>query len=193
MKIEINKEQLLEFFIEISGAQIKDLQPRLIFKDKNMSLCFEGKISDKQLEEGKDLSKFLEVNDNEKKCEFKIPRLDGIIKQNLIEAEIEIIYNDKYLKPWKSQIEIDRPIVTKVRESKSSSTDSIKISSPTIRTIEHKKIVEVGSKITINNKGIRELVLVKKILKENDSNIVIEAINRNRNKITLNLRKKKKQ
>lgn len=98
IKLDISEKQLLEFDIEIEGADTQTLKPRLIMHDKNYSLCFEGVLKNK-------------------KCIFKIPKLNNIIMNETVSSDIEVVYNNKFYKPWTSTIDIERPVLFNVKES----------------------------------------------------------------------------
>lgn len=99
MKIDVSEKQILEFDVEIEGADSKSIKPRLILHDKNYSLCFEGTLKNK-------------------KCIFNIPKLQNVIQYESVQSDIEVIFNNKFYKPWTNVIDIEKPVIFNVKESK---------------------------------------------------------------------------
>ena len=131
MKINVNEKQSIEFLIEIEGANIDEITPRLVIADSDYSIAIDGNMR----------------NDTEgQKCEFVIPKLSHLVKKESAQARIEIFFKDKYLIPWSDEIELDRPIDVKLKESSNApkKSESIKIKSVSPMQKKVKSVISLG-------------------------------------------------
>ena len=153
--------------MEGTGEKAK---PRFLLKSDDISLIFEGVMKDS------------------KTCEFTIPRLDGMFKASKADAIIEVIVENRYFKPWSSEVKLEAPIRVKITESApKKKIEHVRVSEPQVRT---KKTLEVRKDNPIkykNKKGVIEEVFVLKILEDSSKKVIFEAIDANgkRKRITL--------
>lgn len=185
MKLNLNSKQILEFFIKVDGTDIHNAKPRLILNTGNISYCFFGKIQSPTLTENdSNFSKFMNSSD-EKAVVFEIPPLKEAIKSNTIDANIEVILEDKYyINAWSDTIEIEKPVSVKITESKTSNSPRVQIKSP--KNIQSKSsLFETGSVISIKNKsGKHKVVKINEIIEENKQHAVLEVTDKkNKTKI----------
>lgn len=183
MKINPLENNKIEFDINVEGTNaIDNIATRLILHNKNYDLCFNGKIKNNL-------------------CEFNIPILDKIVVENKITAKVEIIYENKYFNPWSGIIEIDKPLVFKVNESKKENKAFFDIKPKNVtsnielkKTNENKFFPKIGKIINLENKKtgkIRRVVIDsigkriddKHLVKIKNSNGLIEEIKLNLDKI----------
>ena len=137
MKIKKNEDQTIKFQIEVEGTDEK-IEPRLILKSGDKALMFEGRMEDKQ-------------------AIFEISKLNSIFEsEKTLDASIEVVVEGKFFKPWKSIIEIERPV-------------SVSINEPIIESkkIEHEKIKvqvkeqsDINKPIKVNISGVVQEVFV---------------------------------
>lgn len=147
--------QVVEFQIEIEGTQDK-IAPRLVLKGRDMSIVYEGKMKGKNA--------IFEVS--------KLDRLFEGVKE--ADAEIEVIVEGKYFKPWKSTVEFEVPVKVTVTESTQPT-----VHEPTVKIEVKPKEPERVSKPTIKE-GYRKIkidgklveVLITKVLTEKGKTIL---------------------
>jgi len=172
MKLDKQKRQTVEFTIQVEGTDSK-IQPRLLLWDKNMSVLFEGKMK----EDG-----------NSKIAVFEVDKLDKIFESTEANAEIEILCENRYFKPWKSLIEFENPIVVKVNERVEPKINDIRVEPLAVKK-ENKP--EINKPFSYKNKqGRIEEVFVLGI-KENDTGTILEVLDENKKKRKLALKKKR--
>jgi len=135
MKLDTTCPQKLEFNVEVEGAGVSDLKPRLLLKDSDLSFLVEG------LAEGS-------------KIVFETPILSKRSSAQTLQAKIEVVVKDRLLSVWDGQFEIDQTPVVKVTEAKvggivSSGATVVKVSPVEISTpktvvkpVELKPVVE---------------------------------------------------
>lgn len=155
MILNINENNKFKFEIQIEGASSNEnFKPRLIMHAKNFDLCFNGKIS-------------------ENLCEFNIPKLEKTLLENKVKAEIEIIHENKYFKPWIGTIDIEKPVNFKVNES------SVTIKNETKFNFVPKDIVKsdqqyfenkIGKSIKINKNGKIKKAIIESVLEKFENN-----------------------
>jgi len=155
MKLTKDKNQIVEFQIEIEGTQEK-ITPRLLLRNDLMTVMFEGKMQGKN-------------------AVFEVSKLDKMFEgAKDAQGEIEVIVEGRYFKPWKSIVEFDVPVKVTVTESA-----QLQVIEPRVRVeakpadpkkYEKPTIVEGQQKIKINGKLFE--VFVTKVLKENGKTIL---------------------
>jgi hypothetical protein len=154
MKLNKEKSQIVEFSIEIEGTDDK-ISPRLVLKGNDMSIVYEGKMQGKN-------------------AIFEVSKLDKLFENaKSTEAEIEVIVENRYFKPWKSTIEFDVPVRVTVTESSQPRVVEPKVQVEAklkSRNLEVPSIKEGQRKIKINGKLVD--VLVTKVLTENGQTIL---------------------
>ena len=89
-KLYTDKSELFECDIKIEGASLTNSTARLVVETNDYSLMFNGKIS------------------SAGKCEIPIRKLKGLIDENSKgNIRLEVIAEDTYFTPWKSDFEIE--------------------------------------------------------------------------------------
>jgi len=138
-----DRSELFECDIKIEGASLKKSTARLVVETSDYSLMFNGKIS----ESGK--------------CEIPIRKLKGLIDENSKgNIRLEVIAEDTYFTPWKSQFDIQasRQVTVEVRSQ----------SQPII----HENKVEVSNvKQLITRQEVNHVKNILKLLVREDINI----------------------
>jgi hypothetical protein len=110
MKIDISQRQTLEFLIEVDGTDIDEVKSRLVLFENDLMIGFNGETSIQK--------------DGQTKLSFIVPELKNIIKSQNVSAKIEMFVENRFYVPYETSIEIERPVVFKVNESKVESNKS---------------------------------------------------------------------
>jgi hypothetical protein len=113
-KLYTDKPETFECDIKIEGSSLAKSKVRLVVETKDYSLMFNGKI------------------DNNGKCKVPIKKLKGLIDENVKgNIRLEVIADDTYFTPWKSDfsIEASKSVTVEVKSQteKSSLNDSVKV------------------------------------------------------------------
>ena len=88
-KLFTDKSELFECDIKIEGSSISKSKARLVVETNDYSLMFNGKIS------------------SDGKCQIPIRKLKGLIDENSKgNIRLEVIAEDTFFTPWKSNFEI---------------------------------------------------------------------------------------
>ena len=138
-----DKEGLFECSVDVKGASTKNAIARLIFENTKMNVMFNGEIKDN-------------------KCTIPLTKFKDILDENSKgEVRLEIIVEDTYFTPWKSQYLVD-VAKTVTAEVKPSITESKKVS---VTVVTPK---EVPIKVEINHSNVlKEQIVGKGINKKN--------------------------
>ena len=89
-KLFTDKSELFECDIKIEGASLTNSTARLVVETSDYSLMFNGKIS------------------SSGKCEIPIRKLKGLIDESSTgNIRLEVIADDTYFTPWKSEFAIE--------------------------------------------------------------------------------------
>jgi|TARA_X000001382_G_scaffold105663_1_gene80892 CRISPR/Cas system-associated exonuclease Cas4 (RecB family) len=89
-KLFTDKAELFECDIKIEGTSLSKSTARLVVETSDYSLMFNGKIS------------------SNGKCEIPVKKLRGLIDENSKgNIRLEVIAEDTYFIPWKSEFEVD--------------------------------------------------------------------------------------
>ena len=89
-KLYTDKSELFECDIKIEGAKLSSSTARLVVETSDYSLMFNGKIS------------------SSGKCEIPIRKLKGLIDESTTgNIRLEVIAEDTYFTPWKSDFAIE--------------------------------------------------------------------------------------
>jgi len=102
-KLYTDKPEIFECDIKIAGASLSRSTARLVVETSEYSLMFNGKIS----ESGK--------------CEIPIRKLKGLIDESSKgNIRLEVIAEDTYFTPWKSEFDIQasKQVTVEVRSQK---------------------------------------------------------------------------
>jgi len=149
-KLYTDKPELFECDIKIEGASLKKSTARLVVETSEYSLMFNGKIS----ESGK--------------CQIPIRKLKGLIDESSKgNIRLEIIAEDTYFTPWKSEFDIQasKQVTVEVRSQSQPviSENKVQISNIkqqiTEQEVNHvKNILKllVRENININNLNVKK-------------------------------------
>jgi hypothetical protein len=124
-KLYTDKTEIFECKVKIDGALLSNSQARLIIESEDLNLLFKGKIDE---------------NGN---CKIPIKRLKGILPESIKgEIKLEVIADDTYFIPWKSEFSVDasKKVVVEV---KSQDADLIIESAPKVSVTDVKNIESV--------------------------------------------------
>ena len=154
-KLFTDKTELFECNISLQGASLKKSKARLVIETPEYSLLFKGKIS------------------KEGKCEIPIKKLKGLIDEDTKgNIRLEVIAEDTFFTPWKSEFEVD-----------TSKKVTVEVKSQTTK----KPIVE--KRVSVNVKGDKTPVTITekqhvinlfKLLLKEDININNISFNKNK-------------
>jgi hypothetical protein len=95
-----DKTELFECNIKLEGASLKNSQARLIIESEDINLLFKGQIT------------------TDGKCIIPIKKLKGLLEGNTKgEIKLEIIAEDTYFTPWKSEfiVEASKKLTVEVK------------------------------------------------------------------------------
>ena len=148
-KLFTDKTELFECSISLQGASLKKSKARLVVETQDYSLLFNGTIS------------------KSGKCEIPIRKLKGLIDEDTSgNIRLEVIAEDTFFTPWKSNFEVET---------------SKKVTVEITPSINLKPIVEakVKNQVTISEKQ-HVIKLLKLLIKEE---ININNISYKRNKL----------
>lgn len=155
-KLFTDKTELFECSISLEGASLKKSKARLVIETKEYSLLFNGTIS------------------NEGKCEIPIRKLKGLIDENTTgNIRLEVIAEDTFFTPWKSDFEVD--VSKKV-------TVEVKSQTPKKPIVETKVKVDVKNKTSkkVTNPEKQHVINLFKLLIKEDININNITFKRNK-------------
>ena len=108
-KLYTDKSELFECDIKIEGASLSNSTARLVVETSDYSLMFNGTI------------------DSSGKCEIPIRKLKGLIDESSTgNIRLEVIAEDTYFTPWKSDFEIQASKKVTVEVKSQSSKKVIK-------------------------------------------------------------------
>ena len=175
-KLFTDKAELFECNISLQGASLKKSKARLVIETQDYSLLFNGSI------------------DSKGKCEIPIRKLKGLIDESTMGSiRLEVIAEDTFFTPWKSDFEVDASkkvtVEVKSQDSKSLLETKVKVDvkENKITTSERKHVANlfkllIKEDININNISIKKDKLnniVATYLSENtikDTNKVINGL-----------------
>lgn len=119
-KLYTDKTEIFECKVKIDGASLSNSKARLIIESEDLNLLFNGKI------------------DEHGNCKIPIKRLKGILPESMKgEIKLEVIADDTYFIPWKSEFSVDasKKVVVEV---KSQDADLIIESAPKVSVTDVK-------------------------------------------------------
>jgi hypothetical protein len=161
-KLFTDKTEIFECKVKIDGASLSNSHARLIIESEDLNLLFKGKI------------------DADGNCKIPIKRLKGILPESMKgEIKLEVIADDTYFVPWKSDFSVDasKKVVVEV---KSQDAELILENTPKVSVTDvkdSKSDIEIKSTSDIS-KVIKEHVvnLMRLLLREDISidNIVFK-------------------
>jgi hypothetical protein len=170
-KLYTDKTEIFECKVKIDGASLSNSKARLIIESEDLNLLFNGKI------------------DEHGNCKIPIKRLKGILPESMKgEIKLEVIADDTYFIPWKSEFSVDasKKVVVEV---KSQDADLIIESTPKVSVTDVKNTESIDTIVTPTestpdiSKVIKEHVvnLMRLLLREDISidNIVFKKTKAN--------------
>ena len=119
-KLYTDKTEIFECKVKIDGASLSNSKARLIIESEDLNLLFNGRI------------------DEHGNCKIPIKRLKGILPESMKgEIKLEVIADDTYFIPWKSEFSVDasKKVVVEV---KSQDADLIIESAPKVSVTDVK-------------------------------------------------------
>jgi len=164
-KLFTDKSELFECDIKIEGASLSNSTARLVVETNDYSLMFNGKIN------------------SSGKCTIPIRKLKGLIDEaSKGNIRLEVIAEDTYFTPWKSEFEINA--------SKKVTVEVISQSNK--KVIKENKVQVTNIKQEITNKDINHVANIMKLLVREDITLENLSIKKDRlNKIVATYRKHK--
>jgi hypothetical protein len=150
-KLFTDKAELFECDIKIEGSSLSKSKARLVVETNDYSLMFNGKIS------------------SNGKCEIPIKKLKGLIDENSKgNIRLEVIAEDTYFIPWKSDFEVNASKkVTVEIKSQTYNKPLVESKGPKIKVTNIKETKK--SKITESEK--RHILNIMKLLIHENVNI----------------------
>jgi len=163
-KLFTDKSELFECDIKIEGAQLSNSIARLVVETADYSLMFNGKIS------------------SNGKCEIPIRKLKGLIDESSNgNIRLEVIADDTYFTPWKSDfaIEASKKVTVEVRTQNK-------------EVIKENKIQVSNIKQEITSQEVDHVTNILKLLVRENITLENLSVKKNRlNKIVATYRKHK--
>ena len=163
-KLFTDKTELFECDIKIEGASLSNSTARLVVETNDYSLMFNGKIN------------------SSGKCEIPIKKLKGLIDESSKgNIRLEVIAEDTYFIPWKSEFEINASKKVTV-EIKYQNKPLIESRGPKVQVskIKETKKINKSKKVTISESEKVHILNIMKLLIHEDVNINNLSIKRNK-------------
>jgi hypothetical protein len=154
-KLFTDKVELFECDIKIEGASLSKSTARLVVETNDYSLMFNGKIN------------------SSGKCQIPIRKLKGLIDESSKgNIRLEVIADDTYFTPWKSEFEIDASKKVTV-EIKSQQNPLIESKGPKVQVsmIKETKKINKSKQVTITESEKDHIFNIMKLLIHEDVNI----------------------
>ena len=154
-KLFTDKAELFECDIKIEGASLSNSTARLVVETNDYSLMFNGNIN------------------NSGKCEIPIKKLKGLIDESSKgNIRLEVIAEDTYFIPWKSEFEINASKKVTV-EIKSQNKPLIESKGPTVQVskIKETKKRNKSKQVMISESEKRHILNIMKLLIHENVNI----------------------
>ena len=154
-KLFTDKAELFECDIKIEGASLSNSTARLVVETNDYSLMFNGKIN------------------NSGKCEIPIKKLKGLIDESIKgNIRLEVIAEDTYFIPWKSEFEINASKKVTV-EIKSQNKPLIESKGPIVHVskIKETKKINKSKQVTITESEKLHILNIMKLLIHENVNI----------------------
>ena len=163
-KLFTDKAELFECDIKIEGASLSNSKARLVVETNDYSLMFNGSIT------------------SDGKCKIPIRKLKGLIDETSKgNIRLEVIAEDTYFTPWKSDFEIEASKKVTV-EVKSQQRPLIESKGPKVKVSkikETKKQVK-EKQVTILESEKNHIINIMKLLIHEDVNINNLSIKRDK-------------
>ena len=163
-KLFTDKTELFECDIKIEGATLSNSTARLVVETNDYSLMFNGKIN------------------SSGKCTIPIKKLKGLIDESSKgNIRLEVIADDTYFIPWKSEFEINASKKVTV-EIKSQQKPMLESSGPKVQVskIKETKKINKSKKVTISESEKYHILNIMKLLIHENVNIDNLSIKRDK-------------
>ena len=143
-KLFTDKTELFECDIKIEGTSLSKSKARLVVETGDYSLMFNGKIS------------------SDGKCQVPIRKLKGLIDENTSgNIRLEVIAEDTYFTPWKSNFQIE-----------ASKSVTVEVKSQSNKKIIKENTVQVSNvKQQITKKEVNHVANILKLLVRENINM----------------------
>lgn len=163
-KLYIDKSELFEASVKISGANVKESKCRLILHSDDLSVLFEGNISN-------DLFK------------INLPKMKDIFKEGVSGTmKLEVIADDSYFEAWTGDFVVEQKTKVEVQEPTSL------VETPNKNKLQIEAVVNTNNEFNKlqflkNKKQNNSYILTKRDVKENnipkkDIPLIQEALRR---------------
>ena len=130
-----DKQNLFECDIQLEGASLNDAFARLIIESDNLNLMYNGTIT------------------SDGTCRIEMPRLKGIVKESG-NLRLEVIADDMYFNPWKSDFEL-----------KKSKNITVEVKQPSKDIIKENR-TKVSVKVNKDTPVLQKKKVIKPTIKE---------------------------
>ena len=163
-KLFTDKAELFECDIKIEGSSLSKSTARLVVETNDYSLMFNGQIS------------------TEGKCTIPIKKLKGLIDESSKgNIRLEVIAEDTYFIPWKSEFEIQASKKVTV-EVRSQQKPLIESKGPKIQVsnIKETKKINKPKQVTITESEKKHIINIMKLLIHENVNINNLSIKKNK-------------
>ena len=163
-KLFTDKAELFECDIKIEGASLSNSTARLVVETNDYSLMFNGKIN------------------SSGKCEIPIKKLKGLIDESSKgNIRLEVIAEDTYFIPWKSEFEINASKKVTV-EIKSQNKPLIESRGPKVQVskIKETKKINKSKQVMITESEKTHILNIMKLLIHENVNIDNLSIKRDK-------------
>jgi hypothetical protein len=149
-KLYTDKTEIFECKVKIDGASLSNSKARLIIESEDLNLLFNGRI------------------DEHGNCKIPIKRLKGILPESMKgEIKLEVIADDTYFIPWKSEFSVDasKKVVVEV---KSQDADLIIESAPKVSVTDVKNTESIVTTVA----STESTPDISKVIKEHVVNLM---------------------
>ncbi len=163
-KLFTDKAELFECDIKIEGSSLSKSTARLVVETSDYSLMFNGKIS------------------TDGRCQIPIKKLKGLIDESSKgNIRLEVIAEDTYFIPWKSDFEIEASKKVTV-EVRSQQKPLIESKGPKIQVsnIKETKKINKTKQVTITESEKKHIINIMKLLIHENVNINNLSIKKNK-------------
>ncbi len=163
-KLFTDKAELFECDIKIEGSSLSKSIARLVVETSDYSLMFNGKIS------------------TDGRCQIPIKKLKGLIDESSKgNIRLEVIAEDTYFIPWKSDFEIEASKKVTV-EVRSQQKPLIESKGPKIQVsnIKETKKINKPKQVTITESEKKHIINIMKLLIHENVNIDNLSIKKNK-------------
>ena len=163
-KLFTDKAELFECDIKIEGSSLSKSIARLVVETGDYSLMFNGKIS------------------TDGRCQIPIKKLKGLIDESSKgNIRLEVIAEDTYFIPWKSEFEIEasKKVTVEIRSQQKPLIES-KGPKVQVSNIKETKKINKQKQVTITESERQHIINIMKLLIHENVNINNLSIKKNK-------------